>query len=639
MKEMLKNKKFKWLIISLAITIPFLILSFFEIHAPLWIELPIFLVIIILIGWKIFISGLKSLIRLQFSNINFLMTLAIAGALYLQQFEEAVIIVILFSISESLEEYGVKKSRKALENLIEKNPKTATLKEEKKKISIEDIGIGQVILVKPGDIVPMDGKVAYGNSLVDEASITGEPLPKNKYRGDLVYAGTINGSGYMEVEVLKKAKDNILSKIIELTYKATDKKMTSQKFIDKFAKFYTPLVVGIAILLVIVPVVILKNPFNYWFNQALTLLIISCPCALVISTPVTIFSALGNAMKNGVLIKGGKFLEEMGRLTVIAFDKTKTLTLGEPEVSDIVTFNGFSQEDVLACAAGLEIFSEHPIAKSLLAKAGSLGIDVHKFYDFKSVTGRGIKGQCTVCKESKHFLGSFKFIKEQPDLRINKTITNEIEKFEKQGKTVIAMSENTTIKGIIAITDKIRNEARSVIDNIRELKINPMILTGDTEPSANFIGSTLGIKEIKASLLPQDKVEEIKKFKKKYGHIAMLGDGVNDAPALASASVGISMGSISSDVAIENSDITLMNDNLTKLPYLISLGRKSLAIIKFNVISAILIKFIFLSLALFGISNLTLAIVADVGVTIFVILNGLRLFGFKINSEYLLKNI
>ncbi|GAG70736.1 unnamed protein product, partial [marine sediment metagenome] len=239
----------------------------------------------------------------------------------------------------------------------------------------------QIIVVKPGDIIPMDGKVVYGNSLVDESSITGEPLPKNKYNDDSVYAGTINGNGYLEVEVLKKAKDNTLSKIAELTYKATDKKISSQKFIEKFAKFYTPIVIGTAILLVIIPVVILKNPFNYWFNQALTLLIISCPCALVISTPVTVFSALGNATKNGVLIKGGKFLEEMGKIKAIAFDKTKTLTLGEPEISDIVTFNGFKNEDVLACAAGLEIFSEHPIAKSLIDKAKELGIDTHKFYD------------------------------------------------------------------------------------------------------------------------------------------------------------------------------------------------------------------------------------------------------------------
>ena len=633
MKELLRNKKFRWLIIALAVTIPFLILSFFDIHAYLWIELPIFLAIIILVGRKIFLSGLKSLIKLRFSNINFLMTIAIAGALYLRQFEEAVIIVILFSIGESLEEFGIKRSKKALENLIEKTPKTAILKEGKKEVPIEEIDIAQIIVVKPGDIIPMDGKVIYGNSLVDESSITGEPLPKNKYQDDPVYAGTINGNGYLEVEVLKKAKDNTLSKIAELTYKATDKKISSQRFIEKFAKFYTPVIIGAAVLLVIIPVIILKNPFNYWFNQALTLLIISCPCALVISTPVTVFSALGNATKNGVLIKGGKFLEEMGKIKAIAFDKTKTLTLGEPEVSDIVTFNDFKNEDVLACAAGLEIFSEHPIAKSLIDKAKELGIDTHTFYDFESITGKGLKGQCTVCEDSAHFLGSLKFIKEQQNIKVDREIIDKIDEYEKQGKTVIVMSENATIKGIIAITDKLREEAKQVSENIKKLGIKPVILTGDTNASVKYIASALGIEETKASLLPQDKAEEIERLKQKYRSVAMVGDGVNDAPALASASVGISMGSVGSDVAIENSDIALMNDDLRTLPYLLKLGKKSSAIIKFNIIAAILIKFIVLILATFGLSNLTLAIFADVGVTIFVIINGLRLFSFKTNTE------
>ncbi|MCK5567546.1 MAG: cation-translocating P-type ATPase [Actinomycetia bacterium] len=561
------------------------------------------------------------------------MTIAIAGALYLRQFEEAVIIVILFSIGESLEEFGIKRSKKALESLVEKTPKTATLKEGNKEVPIEEIDIAQIILVKPGDIIPMDGKVVYGNSLVDESSITGEPLPKNKYRDDPVYAGSINGNGYLEVEVLKKAKDNTLSKIVELTYKATDKKISSQRFIEKFARFYTPTVIGTAILLVIIPVVILKNPFDYWFTQALTLLIISCPCALVISTPVTVFSALGNATKNGALIKGGKFLEEMGKIKAIAFDKTKTLTLGEPEVSDIITFNGFKNEDVLACAAGLEIFSEHPIAKSLIDKAKELGIDTHKFHGFESITGKGLKGQCTVCEDSAHFLGSLKFIREQQNIKVNREIIDKIDEYEKQGKTVIVMSENATIKGIIAITDKLREEAKQVSENIRRLGIKPIILTGDTNASAKYIASALGIEETKASLLPQDKAEEIERLKRKYRSVAMLGDGVNDAPALASASVGISMGSVGSDVAIENSDIALMNDNLRTLPYLLKLGKKSSAIIRFNIIAAILIKFIVLILATFGLSNLTLAIFADVGVTVFVIINGLRLFSFKANSE------
>jgi len=628
MRELLKNSKFRWLIISLAITIPFLILSFFNIHAYIWIELPIFLIITLLAGRRIFLNGLKGLIRFKFSNINFLMTIAVAGAFYLGQFEEAVIIVVLFAIGESLEDYGIKRSKKSLESLIEKTPKTALLKKEDSEVNIEVLEIGDIIVVKPGDIIPMDGNIIYGNSLVDESSITGEPIPKNKYESDPVYAGTVNGNGYLEIEITGKVKDNTLSKIIDLTYKAAGKKISSQRFIERFAKFYTPAVIITAILIVVVPVFILKNPFDYWFTQALTLLIISCPCALVISTPVTVFSALGNATKNGVLIKGGKFLEDMGRIRVIAFDKTRTLTHGIPEVSDIITFNGFKKKDVLACAAGLEVFSNHPIAGCLIKKAKELGIDTHRFNDFESVTGKGLKGECTVCDNSIHSLGNLKFIMEQQDIKVDKEVLQKIEGLEKQGKTVVVMSEHKTIKGIIGISDTIRKEALLISDELEKLKIRPVILTGDTAPAARFIGSSLKINEIKASLLPQKKAEEIERLKSKYKYVAMLGDGVNDAPALASATVGISMGSVGSDIAIENSDIALMNDNLEALPYLVKLGRKSSRVIIFNITSAVVIKFIVLFLAIFGLSNLTLAIFADVGVTIFVILNGLRLFGF-----------
>ena len=556
------------------------------------------------------------------------MTIAVAGAFYLRQFEEAVIIVVLFAIGESLEEYGIKRSKKSLASLVEKTPKTALLKKESSEIDIEELETGDIIIVKSGDMIPMDGNITYGNSLVDESSITGEPIPKNKYESDAVYAGTVNGNGYLEIEITGKAKDNTLSKIIDLTYKAAGKKISSQRFIERFAKFYTPSVIGAAILLVVIPVFILGNSFDYWFNQALTLLIISCPCALVISTPVTVFSALGNATKNGVLIKGGKFLEDMGRIRAIAFDKTRTLTHGIPEVSDIITFNGFKKEDVLACAAGLEVFSEHPIAGSLIKKAKELGIDTHRFNDFKSVAGKGIKGECTVCDNSTHFLGNLKFIMEQQDIEVDEKILRKIEDLERQGKTVVIMSEHRTIKGIIAISDTIRKEAYRISEDLKKLKIRPVILTGDTASAASFIGSSLNINEIKASLLPQEKAEEIERLKGKYKYVAMLGDGVNDAPALASASVGISMGSVGSDIAIENSDIALMNDNLEALPYLVRLGRKSSRVIIFNITSAVVIKFIVLILATLGLGNLALAIFADVGVTIFVILNGLRLFGF-----------
>ena len=629
MQELLKNIKFRWLLAAFIVVIPFLVLSYFSTHAPLWVELPIFLAIIVIVGRKVFLSAFKSLIRFKLSNINLLMTIAVVGAFFLRQYEEAAIIIILFALGDNLEEFGIKRSQTALKKLIDSTPKTAIVKGSEREIPIERIEIGEVIIIKPGDILPMDGIVSLGNSLVDESTITGEPLPRNKYLNDPVYAGTINGSGYLEVKVTKKSKDNTLSKIIDLTYKSAEKKITAQKFIEKFAKIYTPIVILAAILLVIIPVFLLKKPFDYWFTQALTLLIISCPCALVISTPVTIFSALGNATKRGALIKGGIFLEEMGKLKAIAFDKTRTLTKGEPIVSDIIPLNGFTESEVIACAAGLEMFSEHPIAKSIVKKAKEIGTEPHTFTDFQSVTGKGLEGECAVCVNKKHFLGNIKFINEKQNIVNDKFILERIDKLEKQGKTAIVMSDNKKVKGILAITDEIRKESKELVSSLLDLNVKPIILTGDNEASAKFVASNLGIETVKAELLPEDKVAELTKIMSQYRNVAMAGDGVNDAPALATASVGIAMGATGSDIAIENSDIALLNDNLNILPYLIKLGKKAVGIIRVNIVLAVSIKFLFLILATLGLSNLSLAIFADVGITILVIINGLRLYGYK----------
>lgn len=614
---------------ALIAVIPFLILSYFSTSAPLWVEIPIFLAIIILAGRKVFLSAIQSLIKFKFSNINLLMTIAVVGAVFLRQFEEAAIIIILFAIGEELEEFGIERSQTALKKLIDSTPETAFIKGSEIEVPVEDIEIGEVIIIKPGNIISMDGTIAHGGSLVDESTITGEPLPKNKFLNDPVYAGTLNGSGYLEVKVTKKSKDNTLSKIIGLTYKSVEKKITAQRFIEKFAKIYTPVVMLAAILLVIIPVVLLKKPFDYWFTQALTLLIISCPCALVISTPVTIFSALGNASKKGVLIKGGLFLEEMGKLKAIAFDKTRTLTRGEPIVSDIIPLNGFTESEVIACAAGLEIFSGHPIAKSIVKKAKEIGAEPHIYKDFQSVTGRGLEGECTICVNKKHLLGNIKFINEKQDTGNDKFIYKKIDELEKQGKTIIVMSNNERVKGILAITDEIREESKEMISSLLDLNIKPVILTGDNKVSAEFLASSLGIETVRAELLPEEKVAELEKIINRYKNVAMVGDGVNDAPAIAAASVGIAMGATGSDIAIENSDIALLNDNLAVLPYLIKLGKKAARIIKFNITLAISIKFLFLVLAIFGLSNLSMAIFADVGITILVIINGLRLYGYK----------
>lgn len=625
--ELIQNKKFRYLLLAFITVLPFEILSFFSIHLPKYIELPLFLTLIVIFGRNVFKSGFESLFRLRFSDMNLLMTIAIFGAIYLQEWEEAVIIVILFALGNTLEDFGIERSQSALQTLIDSTPKTAQIKGAKEKTPVKEIKVGNIIVIKPGDQIPLDGKVVAGMSLVDEATITGEPLPHNKHINDLVYAGTINGNGYMEILVTKTVADCTLSKIIELTYSSAEKKSHSQKFIEKFATYYTPVVISGAFFLVLIPVGFLGQSFTPWFTQALTLLIIACPCALVISTPITIFSAIGNATKKGVLIKGGRYIEEMGKIRALAFDKTRTLTKGEAIVSDVIAFNGHTQKDVLACASGIESFSEHPLAQSVINEAKKYGLNPHNFTNFEAISGKGLKGDCLVCTDKHHCLGSIKFITQEHE--VEGEVLHQVELFERQGKTAVIMSDNKKVAGIIGITDEIRDESKDTIERLLQLQITPVILTGDNYSSASFVAEKLGIKNIKASLLPNQKVAELSKLISKYTYVGMVGDGVNDAPSLATASVGIVMGAIGSDIAIENADVALMTNNLALIPFLVKLGKKSVQTIRINTTAAISVKFLFLLLALLGKSNLTLAIFADVGVTILVVLNSLQLFQFQ----------
>lgn len=443
--ELLKDPKFKRLGITLLLVIPFEFLSLFSIHLPRFIELPLFGAIIFFFGREVIINGIKSLFRLNFSNINLLMTVATFGALYLGELEEAVIIIILFAVSEALEEFGITRSQNALEELVQKTPKVALIKGQQEKTPIEQISIGDIVVVKPGDYIPLDGVVVEGESLVDESSITGEPLPKNKYKDELVFAGTLNSQGYLEIKVTKTAKDSTLAKIVDLTFASAERKSQAAKFIEKFAAYYTPTVLLVSLLLVVVPVFAFGQPFDKWFMQALTLLLIACPCALVISTPITIFSAIGNATKRGILIKGGQYLEEMGRIKAIAFDKTRTLTKGEPVVSDVIPFNGFSKEELLACVAGAEAFSEHPVAKSIVDSANQVAEDNHAYTNFKAILGKGISGECLVCIDKHHCIGTLQFVMEEH--KVDQRVVDTVERFEKEGKTAIVISDAKRLKG------------------------------------------------------------------------------------------------------------------------------------------------------------------------------------------------
>jgi len=625
--EIFKETKFKRLAVTLLFILPLEILSIFSVHLPSFIEYPLFAGIIFFFGREVIWGGIQSLLRFNFSNINLLMTVATFGALYLGELEEAVIIIILFAVSEALEEFGITRSQNALEELAEKTPKTALLKGQKDKISIEKIVIGDIVVIKPGDYIPLDGIVVEGESLVDESTITGEPLPKNKYKGELVFAGTISSQGYLEIKVTKTSKDTTLAKIIDLTFSAADRKSQAAKFIEKFASAYTPIVMGVALLVTIVPVFGFNQPFNTWFIQSLTLLLIACPCALVISTPITIFSAIGNATRRGVLIKGGQFLEEMGRIKAIAFDKTRTLTQGEPMVSDVIPLNGISKQELLNCMAGAEAFSEHPIAKSIVESAHKMAGEMHSYSNFKAVMGKGISGECLVCVDKHHCIGTLRFIMEEHS--VDKRVIEIVEGFEKDGKTAIVVCDAKKVKGVIGVVDAIRPESKATIHELHRLKVKTAMLTGDNASAAAYVAKEVGVDEIHANLLPDEKVIQLTNLVTKHGDVAMVGDGVNDAPALTIASVGIAMGAIGSEVAVENADVALMNNNLQLIPFLVRLGREANRTIRFNIGGALGVKILFLLMALFGKSSLALAIFADVGMTIVVVTNGLRLFSFE----------
>ncbi len=625
LKELFSSKKFLYLVAAFLCVVPFEVLSLTGTDLPYTLELGVFVAVALTFGLTIFKKGIRSLLRLDFSNINLLMTVAIAGAFYLGELEEAAIIVILFSLGEFLEDFGIEKSKSALEALVEKTPKTALLKGSSKPVPIGDIAVGSVIVVRHGGIVPLDGSVAEGTSLVDEAAVTGEPLPKTKVLGDSIFAGSVVSEGYLEIKVNKTAKDSTLQKILDLTFAANQRKSKSQLFIQKFAGIYTPAVLAISIMIIAIPVLFFGKPLEPWLIQAITLLIISCPCALVISTPVSVFSAVGNASKRGVVVKGGRFLEELGKVKSVALDKTRTITRGEPKVTDVIPFGNATKETVVACLAGMEAFSEHPIAKSVIEFAKQQNIKTHVHEGFTAASGKGIQAKCLVCTDMHHCAGTLKYIQEEHG-PVDSQILTAAETLEKDGKTLIIVSNGTSVIGIVAVADAIKDDSVEAISGLRRIGIDAIMLTGDTAAAAQFVGKEVGIQEVHASLLPQDKAQKIEELKVKYGTVAMVGDGVNDAPSLALADVGIAMGAAGSDIAIENADVAIMNDKLSFLPQLVELSRKMNGIIRFNVSTAIAVKFVFLGLAVAGYSTLLGAIAADVGVSIFVILNSLRLF-------------
>lgn len=620
---MFSDSKFRWLLATCILVGILEFLSLAGIRLPPSIDIPFFSVIILGIGYKTLWHGLQALVTLNFKSINALMLIAVFGAFYLGKYEEAAVVIVLYTLAEKLEDIGIETSQSALGALIEKMPKFVTIRQGNRQIPIDEVKVGDVILVKPSDMIALDGKVISGSSYVDESTITGEPIPKDKFVGDTVYAGTLNKNGFLEVEVTKAAQDTTFAKIKELTFQATKVKASTQKFIESFAQYYTPSVILLAFLWVVVPTAIFQQPFDLWLLKGLSLIVIACPCALVISTPISIYAAIGNASTRGALIKGGRFVEAIGQIKAIALDKTRTLTYGQPIVSDIVPFGKSTKEHLLACAAGIEIFSEHPLAQSIVEAAKDSKLTPHEVENFQSVVGKGAKADCLICENAHHCIGKLSFILQEHT--VPQPIIDEVSRLQKQGKTSIVISTHQEVEGVIALTDKIRPESKALIAGLKKLGIKPLMLTGDHLASAQFVAQEVGIDEIRADLLPEDKAFAIKELVNQYKSVAMVGDGVNDAPALALSNVGITIGSLGSDTALEAASIVILNDRLDVIPFLVRLGRKTLLTIKINTSLAIAIKLIFIALALFGMSNLALAIFADVGITLIVILNSLRL--------------
>ncbi len=581
-------------------------------------------------GFGLFKTGIMNLFRLEF-DMRTLMTIAVIGAAIIGEWGEGATVVILFAISEVLESYSMDKARQSIRSLMDIAPKEALIRRGDKEftVEVEDIRIGDILIVKPGQKIAMDGIVVKGISSVNQAAITGESVPISKMIDDEVFAGTLNEEGLLEVKVTKHVDDTTIAKIIHLVEEAQAERAPSQAFVDRFAKYYTPVIMLISLLVAVIPPLLFDADWSKWVYQGLAVLVVGCPCALVISTPVSIVTAIGNAARNGVLIKGGIHLEEMGAIKAIAFDKTGTLTHGIPVVTEYLPQPDTKPNELLTIIAALENGSQHPLASAIIKKAEEEELPYRDLTidDLTSITGKGIKGKY---KGKMYFVGSPHLFEEMLSDGIPSNINAMISELQNNGKTVMVAGSDSAIFALIAVADEVRGNCKSVIQKLHSLGIEKTImLTGDNKGTANAIAKQVGVSDMKADLLPQDKLAYIKEMRNNYGRVAMVGDGVNDAPALAASSVGVAMGGAGTDTALETADIALMADDLGKLPFTVKLSRKALFIIKQNITFSVGIKLVALLLVIPGWLTLWIAIFADMGATLIVTLNSLRLLRVK----------
>ncbi len=579
-------------------------------------------------GWRILRRALGS-IRMRTLDMNVLICLAVAGALAIGRWEEGAAVIVLFAVSLMLESYSGTRTRRALRSLMSLSPDTAAVMSDggETVMPAANVRPGALIIVRPGERVPLDGIVAGGHSTVDEAPVTGESARVSKGAGDTVYAGSLNGTGSLRLRTTCEAGESTIARILLLVEEAQERRAPVQKSVDRFARAYTPAVLILAVLVALLPPALLGASSETWLYRSLVLLVIACPCALVIATPVAFVSALTNAARSGVLIKGGTHIEALARVSTLALDKTGTLTTGTPSVTDVLPLDSHTRGQVLAIVAALERDSEHHLAGAALrASESAPSSDVVPAVEgFEALPGRGVRG---TIGGSTYYLGNRALSREAGFLTTD--VEAALNRFESEGKTTVLLGTEGIPLGVVAFRDGLRHGGRETIDALRAEGIRRVVmLSGDHESAARAVGAEFGIDEVRAGLLPADKVEEIGRLKRDGGIVGMVGDGINDAPALAAASVGIAMGIAGSDAALDTADVVLMSDNLGHLPYLFGLSKSTLRIVWQNITLALAVKLAVVILALTGSATLWTAILSDDGAALAVILNALRVLAYS----------
>lgn len=588
-----------------------------------WSAIALYILSVIASVWTVLPKAWIAAKRFR-PDMNLLMIIAVGGAVGLGEWLEAASVAFLFALSLALEAWSVGRARRAVAALMDLTPPTARLLREDGREDLVppgEVPVGRRFLVRPGDRIPLDGRVVDGSGGVDQSPITGESIPVQKSVGNEVFAGTINGDGLLTVESTKPASDTTLARITRMVGEAQSRRAPSEQWVERFARYYTPAVMALALAVLLVPPVFLEGAWGEWLYRSLVLLVIACPCALVISTPVSIVASLAASAKNGVLVKGGVYIETPARLKAVAFDKTGTLTEGKPTVVELVTLGGHTETELLELAASLEVRSTHPLAHAIVTEATKRGLSIRPADDFRILPGKGAEGRIG---NAIYWLGSHRYLEERgqetPDVH------EKIEAMTRAGRTVVVVGRESELIGFIALADRVRPNSKDVVTALREAGIEHVVmLTGDNRGTANAIAAQTGVDEVHAELLPADKVTKVEELVAKYGAVAMLGDGVNDAPALARATLGIAMGAAGSDAAIETADVALMSDDLSKLPWLIRHSRRTMSVIRQNITFSLGVKAVFVVLTFAGYSSMWGAIAADMGASLLVVFNGLRL--------------